>query len=131
MSHVPLANLSSKQVSYEAAESKRVLEDRLGTEVNSFSCPGGRRQHGSFDPRRRQIVIDAGYKVAFNSEIGRICLGSDLYLQKRIVVEDDYSTLLLSSKLAASYDWARAAQWPFRLISYSSANSHERRARCS
>ena len=131
MSHVLLAPLSIEQIRYELAESKRVLEDKLGNEVLSFSYPGGLRQHASFDTRTRQILIDAGYKVAFNSEIGRNGLGSDPYLQKRIVVENDDSELLLSSKLAGSYDWARVAQWVFHLIYDSPANSHRRRTRCS
>ena len=109
------------------------LNDETGLELRwtRFLIRPGLRQHGSFEPRTRQIVIDAGYKVPFNSEIGRNGLGSDPYLQKRIVVDDDDSKPLHSSKLAGSYDWARAAQWAFHLIYDGPANSHNRRARCS
>ena len=122
MSHVLLAPLSDDDIRYEIGESKRVLEKELGTEVVSFSYPGGLRQHRAFDSRTRGILQECGYKIAFNSEIGRNAVSSDPYLQGRIVVEDGDSDSILRSKLAGSYDWARFPQWIFHLMYDSPAN---------
>ncbi len=126
MSHVLLAPLPNDIIEYELGGSKRLLEENLGREVVSFSYPGGLRQHQSFDSRTRQVLEDCGYKIAFNSEIGRNSLSSDPYVQRRIVVENSDSGWVLRSKLEGAHDWARLPQWVFNLMYDSPANKQKR-----
>jgi peptidoglycan/xylan/chitin deacetylase (PgdA/CDA1 family) len=130
MSHVLLGSMPTDRITYEAARSKSLLEDIAGRQVVAFSYPGGLRQHGAFNSRTNELLRNCGYKLAFNSEIGRNGLSSDPFLQKRIVVDDGDSDLLLLSKLEGSYDWARLPQWAFHLV-YDSPDNNRKTDRMS
>jgi peptidoglycan/xylan/chitin deacetylase (PgdA/CDA1 family) len=116
MSHVLPGHLPPDSMHYELSESKRIIERETGRPVAGFAYPGGLRQHGAFSLRSRQALIDAGYKVAFNSEIGTNGSWSDPYVQRRLTVEAGDSLELFRAKLAGAYDWVRIAQWCFHTI---------------
>lgn len=61
-SHTLLTSCSEKQFEQEMDRSKKVLEDRLGTEVDSISAPGGRWNRRVLEACRR-----AGYKFFYHS----------------------------------------------------------------
>ncbi len=61
--HRFLSDLSDADVTLELRESKAVLEDILGHEVNSLAYPGG-----SFDRRVERIAAEVGYQWIFTSE---------------------------------------------------------------
>jgi hypothetical protein len=61
-SHRILTQCSSLELELELSGSKREIEDRLGTEVDSISMPGGR-----WDERVVEACADAGYKKLFHS----------------------------------------------------------------
>jgi peptidoglycan/xylan/chitin deacetylase (PgdA/CDA1 family) len=61
--------------------SKKMLEDKLGCEVYAFSYP-----EGMFDDHMKQLVKDAGYKLAVATRPGRHYANDDLYALKRIRV---------------------------------------------
>jgi peptidoglycan/xylan/chitin deacetylase (PgdA/CDA1 family) len=67
MSHRDLARLSLEEVRWEAEESKRRLEARLGRPVAAFSYPFG---SGAFDARVRSAVRGAGYRWDFSIRQG-------------------------------------------------------------
>jgi hypothetical protein len=116
MSHPHLALLSQEQIYYELSESKRLLEQKLGKEILSFAYPGGIRRYRDFSDLTSQKLIDTGYKVAFNSELGTNKGSSDPYLQKRIYVEERDSISMFASKLVGAYDWCRLAQCTFQKV---------------
>lgn len=123
ISHPHLGRLNRKQIYYELSESKELIKQRLIKEIISFAYPHGIKQYGDFNELTRQILIDTGYKVAFNSEIGRNKKASDLYLQKRIGIDAWDSIPLFKSKLVGAYDWVRTAQWFFqKMLKDSSAH---------
>ncbi len=62
-SHQLLAELPDAQVERELEESKSVLEDILGKEVDSLAYPGG-----SFDSRVQEIAKRVGYRWIFTSK---------------------------------------------------------------
>ena len=63
--HARLNRLSDLSLRQEVTDSKRFLEDLLGTEVTSFSYPWGET-----DLRVRRAVAEAGYQTAFTTEDG-------------------------------------------------------------
>ncbi|RJP29699.1 MAG: polysaccharide deacetylase family protein [Candidatus Omnitrophota bacterium] len=59
----PLVNLKSEEkIKDEIFRSKAVLEDKLNEPIELFAYP-----EGLFNERIRQLVIDAGYKLAFTT----------------------------------------------------------------
>lgn len=76
----PLVNFKSEEeVKRQIFESKRVLEDKLHRSVNTFSYPEGR-----FNANIKQLVKDAGYKVAVITSPGRRFACDDVFALKRL-----------------------------------------------
>lgn len=65
VSHRPLEGLSAGEVAEELAQSKKVLEDRLGTAVDFVSMP-----QGSWNRRILEAARAAGYRGVCTSEPG-------------------------------------------------------------
>jgi peptidoglycan/xylan/chitin deacetylase (PgdA/CDA1 family) len=86
MSHPHLAEVTPERCREEVVTSRRVLEDGLGHEVRHFAYP-----HGSYDPRVRDIVAEAGYRSACSVEIGYSPPTDDPLILRRIPVNGDES----------------------------------------
>jgi len=69
MTHRPPATLTSAELHDEMADSRKLLEDRLGRAVVTASSPTG-----FFNPRLVPVVRDIGYRALC---VGRIALWSD------------------------------------------------------
>ncbi len=65
MSHGILPLLGSEDIKWELAESKRIMEDKLGITIDAFAYP-----NGDYNPEIIDITREAGYKCAFGTEIG-------------------------------------------------------------
>lgn len=59
-------------------DSKKILEDELGREVSAFSYP-----EGMFDQHMRELVKEAGYKMAVATKPGKEYANDDLFALKR------------------------------------------------
>jgi peptidoglycan/xylan/chitin deacetylase (PgdA/CDA1 family) len=64
VNHLRLSKLSSQQVDYELQESKRVLEDQLGTTIKYFTYP-----EGDYINALKPQVIKAGYQAALTMNL--------------------------------------------------------------
>ena len=65
MSHQILSQLEGAPLAYEVAQSKRILEDRLGSRVTSFCYP-----NGDFNASTLAAVATAGYAQAVTTRWG-------------------------------------------------------------
>lgn len=63
-SHRRLNQLSESEISGELQSSKQILEDLLGTEVDTLSIPGG-----ATDDRVLRIARKSGYRFVFTSDV--------------------------------------------------------------
>ena len=71
--------LSEKTLKEEIGDSKKMLEEKLGTKVNTFCYP-----LGGFNDKVRKIVIDSGYSCAVASNPGRRFSDQDVFALKRL-----------------------------------------------
>jgi peptidoglycan/xylan/chitin deacetylase (PgdA/CDA1 family) len=62
VSHPPLSGLSPREIAYEAAESRRAIQQALGTPVETFAYPYGDR-----DEAVERIVGACGITLAFTT----------------------------------------------------------------
>jgi len=65
MSHKKLTECDGAELDYEIKESKKVIEEKIGKSVKSFSYPYGRR-NALVD----QVIREAGYKFVVSAGIG-------------------------------------------------------------
>lgn len=95
----PLVNLASeKEIKKEIFESKRILEETLGRKVEAFSYPEGR-----FTKRIRQLVIEAGYKVAVVTNPGKKFPNDDIFALKRLRIFSSSDNLLVFAVEASGW----------------------------
>ncbi len=81
MTHPNLSALDDATCLYEIAESRAVLEDKLGGERVAFCDPGG-----NAGERERRHVADAGMQLALGCEPGMVEAAADARWLPRIAV---------------------------------------------
>lgn len=62
ISHLNLAKLDPEQLKYEIEGSKEVIEEKLGTQVDSFAFPYGKSEH--FTGKALNLIKKSGYTLA-------------------------------------------------------------------
>lgn len=82
--HPDLGQIPPDEARREAAESRRVLEERIGAPIPHFCYPFGRTWHIS--EANRQVIRDLGFATCFASYGGTIRPGDDPYRLRRAPV---------------------------------------------
>ncbi len=70
--------------SEEILESKKIIEKKLGKEINSFSYP-----NGSYTQEVVKLVKKSGYCIAFGTESGFVSSKDEPFTLKRINIHED------------------------------------------
>lgn len=87
----PLINIKpSEDLKKEIFDSKKILEEKLGCRINAFSYPEGR-----FNDRVRQLVMDAGYKLAVATNPGKKFANDDIFALKRLRISKNANNLFV------------------------------------
>jgi peptidoglycan/xylan/chitin deacetylase (PgdA/CDA1 family) len=87
----PLVNIKSKkELKREIFDSKKILEKKLNREVKSFSYPEGR-----FNAKIKQLVMDAGYKLAVTTNPGKGFPSKDVFALKRLRISSNAGNLFV------------------------------------
>ena len=81
---------SDAELRKQIFDSKRLLEAKLGRPVDMFCYPAGR-----FNGRIRQLVIDAGYKFAFATNLGSRFSDDDIFAIKRLRISSSSDNLFI------------------------------------
>ncbi|MEA4895509.1 MAG: polysaccharide deacetylase family protein [Oscillospiraceae bacterium] len=80
--HYDLSALSCTQQESELSQSRRILEEKLGTDIKSFSFP-----YGKYNETTLSLLPELGYALSFTTTSGKVRLGDDEYLLKRVHIE--------------------------------------------
>lgn len=102
-SHVRLRGLNAVTLQLEIGDSKKMLEDLLGVQINTFAYPHGGRN--DFDHRAAYAVKEAGYRSAVTTFFGRRNDPSHRYEVRRIIIWPGDTTQELQRKIDGHYDW--------------------------
>ncbi len=105
--HFSLGKMSAADATTEARRSKELLERELGAPVRSFAYPFG--THGDFTDVTEDILREAGYTLAFNSQHGPIRPRMNPISLPRVKIEGGESLRMF--QLAAS-----GAMDPWRIV---------------
>jgi peptidoglycan/xylan/chitin deacetylase (PgdA/CDA1 family) len=97
--HADLTTLSADAAQAEIAGSKQELEASLGCEVRHFCYPYGR-----FNASHSRMVHEAAYVSATTTRRGRVQMGADLYLLRRVLVAHATFWMQFALKIATSYE---------------------------
>ncbi|HEX4786632.1 MAG TPA: polysaccharide deacetylase family protein [Candidatus Sulfotelmatobacter sp.] len=87
MTHAYLDDLDEPALRREIVDSKKMLEDIVGANIEHFSCPGGRYNH-----RARNLVREAGYRSMATSRAHANSSDTDPYCLGRVAILSDTNT---------------------------------------
>ena len=87
----PLTKIKSEaEVKRQIFDSKKILEEKLGRPVTMFSYPEGR-----FNDKIKQLLKDAGYKLAVATSPGKKYSSNDVFLIKRLRISENSADLVV------------------------------------
>lgn len=99
-SHALLPQLDDHQLTREIVGCKQLLEEAIGSEVETFCYP-----NGDNDPRVQAVVKSAGYRAAVTTAWGSNPPGSDVYALSRCDMHARHSTSLRGKFSPARLAW--------------------------
>jgi len=95
----PLINIKSEsELKRQIFYSKRILEEKLGKPVAVFSYAGG-----FFNDKIKNLVIEAGYKLAVTTNPGKRFPNNDIFALKRLRISASSDNLLVFWFEASGY----------------------------
>jgi peptidoglycan/xylan/chitin deacetylase (PgdA/CDA1 family) len=116
LTHPNLTTISDGQAEYEVAESRAVLEERLGRSVSSFCYPAG-----LFGARERMIVQHAGLLSAVSCEPGQNDAKTDRYALRRIQIDHRDAMVDFRAKVGGAHDKPTRLRAAYRRYRYGAA----------
>jgi peptidoglycan/xylan/chitin deacetylase (PgdA/CDA1 family) len=113
VTHRNLVRLDDDEARFEIVESKRVLEHRLGREVEAFCYPGG-----VLGDREQTFAKAAGYRLAASCEPGVNRAGCNHFALRRIQIDARDSVLDFRAKLGGGHDSGLPGRSVYRRLRY-------------
>jgi peptidoglycan/xylan/chitin deacetylase (PgdA/CDA1 family) len=111
VNHPQLADLTIGEILHQMRESKKIIEENLGTAIDTFAYPfafpeGNRKLMAVL----RRLLIESGYHIGVCTSIGRASPGDDRLFLKRLPVNTFDDDSFFRAKLEGAYDWLHAPQ---------------------
>jgi peptidoglycan/xylan/chitin deacetylase (PgdA/CDA1 family) len=122
VTHPDLRCLGPEQIEYELGYSKEVIEQQLGTSINSFAYPFPfPEENTDFTRLLLDELENQGFENGVTTILGRASLRHNRFFLPRLPVNtwDDQS--FFRAKLVGGYDWAHWPQWFNKLIYHNAA----------
>jgi peptidoglycan/xylan/chitin deacetylase (PgdA/CDA1 family) len=122
VTHPDLRCLGPEQIEYELGYSKEVIEQQLGTAINSFAYPFPfPEENTDFTRLLLDELENQGFENGVTTILGRASLRHNRFFLPRLPVNtwDDQS--FFRAKLVGGYDWAHWPQWFNKLIYHNAA----------
>jgi peptidoglycan/xylan/chitin deacetylase (PgdA/CDA1 family) len=111
VTHPDLRSLGPEQIEYELGRSKEMMEDRLGTAVESFSYPHGFPEEDKDYARYLEDVLcNLGYENGVTTILGRAEEKSNPFFLPRLPVNSLDDPAFFQAKLQGGYDWLHGPQ---------------------
>jgi peptidoglycan/xylan/chitin deacetylase (PgdA/CDA1 family) len=111
VTHPQLHGLPAERIREEILQSRRTIEDKTGTPVDTFAYPYAFPQTDEpFKTTVRQILQESGYRYGVCTRIGRAGKASDPLFLERLPVNSADDAALLAAKMAGAYDWVGGLQ---------------------
>jgi peptidoglycan/xylan/chitin deacetylase (PgdA/CDA1 family) len=111
LTHPMLSRISSVQARREVHESKRMIEDKLGSPVRFFCYP-----RGDFSPSIQQIVREGHYAAACSIIPGVNDWRTDLFLLKRTYISRRDTVDEFAKKMNGAYDFLQLGGYAWRRL---------------
>jgi peptidoglycan/xylan/chitin deacetylase (PgdA/CDA1 family) len=117
VSHPQLQFVSRKQQDDELRQSKEIIENKIGTPIQSFAYPFAFPEDDrEFVRQLRHNLQDSGYENGVSTMVGTVGPDDDTYFLKRLPVNSWDDLSLFKAKLEGGYDWLHGIQCASKFI---------------
>ena len=115
--HPQLKTLAREGIRAELSDSKRQIEEIIGSEVNAFSYPYRFPEEDElFVQELGDLLAEAGYKAGVTTSIGRSGPDDAPLFMKRLPINDCDDLGLFKAKLDGAYDWVHTGQIAYKKL---------------
>ena len=94
---------SLKKLEYEISDSKRRLEDLLGSDVDIFCWCGGEEVH--YTRKAEKVIEESGYRFGFMTNSKPVYPNTDRYHIQRVNIEDWWPLYLVKFQVSGFMDF--------------------------
>jgi len=105
INHSMLYGLTWSEVENELSDSKKMIEDEIGTLVYNFSFPFAYPADKKWEAMFHNILNNYGYISCSTTKIGLNCLGDNPFSLKRVPINECDDLRFFETKLFGAYDW--------------------------
>lgn len=109
LTHADLTTLPREKAWDEISRSRMLLEILIGAPVSSFAYT-----YGKTNPLIKQLVIEAGYKIACGTYTGPMTINKDHYEIRRILISGNLGITNYALKLVRPYIFAEWLWWKYK-----------------
>jgi peptidoglycan/xylan/chitin deacetylase (PgdA/CDA1 family) len=110
VTHPDLRSLGPEQIEYELGYSKELMEDKLGTAVDSFAYPFAfPEQDKVFTHYLQDVLTNCGFENGVSTILGRATAAKNRFFLPRIPVNSWDDESFFRAKIEGGYDWLH---WP-------------------
>lgn len=117
LTHSDLTTLSREKAWDEISRSRMLLEILLGSPINTFAYT-----YGKVNPLLKELVREAGYKLACGTYSGPPTIDKDPYEIRRILINGNQNLTSYVMKLQRPYIYAEWLWWKYKTIFYKNNN---------
>jgi peptidoglycan/xylan/chitin deacetylase (PgdA/CDA1 family) len=101
--HRMLENDSDKVIQDEIIQSKKIIEKKIGSKINSFAWVGGETKH--YTKKAYKAIISSGYKFSFMTNNAVIKPKSNSFLLQRTNIESFNNLSIVKFQLSGIMDF--------------------------
>jgi peptidoglycan/xylan/chitin deacetylase (PgdA/CDA1 family) len=117
VTHPQLKLLKNADIDYEIKQSKEIIEQNIGSGVDSFSYPFAFPEHKIiFRTYLRYVLEKFGYKNGVSTRIGTATKYDEKYFLKRIPINSFDDISFFKAKIEGAYDWLYIIQYLTKLM---------------
>lgn len=117
VNHLQLRFLNRAEIEREVEQSKRIVEEKIGKFIQSFSYPFAfPDEDKEFKRYLKDTLERSDYKNGVSTRIGTVAKGEDKFFLKRIPVNSCDDIPFLKAKLQGGYDWIYRVQYYSKLV---------------
>jgi len=111
-SHIQLLSMTKKKIEVEIKVSKIIIEDNIGSKVETISYPYAFPEAQSdFNSFLKKVLKENGYKNGVTTIIGTANRNDCRYFMKRIPVNTHDDLQFYKAKLEGGYNWLHGIQY--------------------
>jgi peptidoglycan/xylan/chitin deacetylase (PgdA/CDA1 family) len=111
VTHPDLRSLGPEQIEYELGCSKEIIEQKLGTVVQSFAYPFAfPEEDRRFTQFLEEVLKNLDFDYGVSTILSRACRRSNRFFLPRIPINNWDDSLLFRAKVEGGYDWLHRLQ---------------------